>query len=81
MADKTLVLCKKGSSFIDSMTYSTGRLTVKFQGNENTRYHYFFVPYNVFMKVATSESVGAAFNSEIKGVYPTKKVTRKATTA
>lgn len=77
MSDKTLVLCSKGSSFIDTMSYSAGRMTVKFKGNES-KYHYFFVPYNVFLGVATAESVGAAFGSQIKGVYPSKKITKKA---
>ena len=75
MSDKTIVLCSKGSSFIESMVYARGRMTVRFKGNKS-KYHYFFVPYNTFLKVATSESIGRAFGQEIKGVFPSKKITQ-----
>jgi hypothetical protein len=46
------------------MAYADG--TVKVQFKNGTKYHYQGVPEEVFLSVVNAESVGRAFNHEIK---------------
>jgi hypothetical protein len=55
---------KVKSSNIEAMAYADG--TVKVQFKNGTEYHYQGVPKEVFLSVVNAESVGRAFNHEMK---------------
>jgi hypothetical protein len=55
---------KVKSSNIEAMAYIEGVVKVRFKNG--TEYHYQGVPEEVFLSVVNAESVGKAFNQEIK---------------
>jgi hypothetical protein len=55
---------KVKSSNIEAMAYVEGVVKVRFKNG--TEYHYQGVPEEVFLSVVNAESVGKAFNQEIK---------------
>jgi hypothetical protein len=69
-------LCSQLSSFVASVAYGPGRLTVVFKSgaDQPAAYEYFFVPRKLFKSLTKAKSVGKFYGKNIKGKFPNRKV-------
>ena len=62
------------SSNIDAVGYSLGSMCIRFRNG--TSYRYSKVPYEVFSRLASAESVGQTFHQIVRGKYEYGKLQR-----
>ena len=60
------------SSNIDAVGYSLGSMCIRFRNG--TSYRYSKVPYEVFSRLASAESVGQTFHQIVRGKFEYEKL-------